>query len=213
MTMLHFDCQHEYASGFKLNFSFETHAAITAIVGPSGSGKTTVLRLISGLLKPKTGVIKLDERVLFDSDSNVSLKPEQRHVGALFQEQALFPHMTVRSNLEFGKRRRPAGSIAMEDVTEVLELGDLLSRFPSEISGGQQQRVALGRAVLSNPRILLLDEPLNAVEPELRDRILEYLKKALDAFQIPALLVSHNETVVSQLSGRTIRITAGALVE
>ena len=201
--MLRFDCSHQYGSGFQLDFKFESDARVTAVCGPSGSGKTTVLALIAGLLKPKRGRIELDDLVLTDIAGGVFQKPENRNVGLLFQDHCLFPHLDVRSNLAYGRKRQSNQSqneFNEANVIETLELEEILDRYPSAISGGQLQRVALGRAILACPKLLLLDEPLTAVEPELRDRITDFIENAINRFKIPTILVSHNEALVDRLA-------------
>jgi molybdate transport system ATP-binding protein len=208
---LTFECQHRYASGFSLDVKFQTHAPITALIGPSGSGKTTVLKLIAGLSKPSTGYIGIGEHVLTDTKHRVFTPPELRHVGLLFQDHCLFPHLTVRANLEYGLRRRTSGSPTLDHVVEILELADFVDRMPRTLSGGQMQRVALGRAILCAPRLLLLDEPLTAVEAELRDRIVGYIQTIVREYQIPVLLVSHNRALVDDVATEVIGIRDGQL--
>ena len=175
---LSFSCQHRFASGFELDATFETDSPVTALFGPSGSGKTTVLSMIAGILRPLAGTIRLGERTLLDTSSGVCLPPERRQFGVVFQDQLLFPHLSVADNLRYGQRRSKslAQSIAYGCVVEVLELGDLVNRFPRNLSGGERQRVALGRALLGSPQLLLMDEPLSAVDVALKDRILTYLE-------------------------------------
>ena len=191
---LKFRCQHEYPSGFKLDAEFEATDHVTALFGPSGSGKTTVMGLIAGLIKPQQGHIGIGDLVVVDSQAGVFLRPEQRRVGLLFQEHCLFPHLRVKANIAYGMRRRKTGGeVPIERVIETLELGEVLDRYPRSLSGGQQQRVALARAIVCAPKILLLDEPLTAVEAALRDRIAQFIERVVHEFEIPTLLVSHNE--------------------
>lgn len=208
-----FDCQHRYESGFELNVRFEADNHVTAVCGPSGSGKTTLLSLIAGLLTPDRGYIRLGEQVVTDTKTGVSLRPEQRRVGLLFQEHCLFPHLRVQANIAYGTRRRPDKGIPLDRVIKTLELENLLDRYPRAISGGQQQRVALARAIASAPRILLLDEPLTAVEAPLRDRIATFIERVVDEFNIPTLLVSHNRSLIDRLASRVIPIDNGRLDE
>jgi molybdate transport system ATP-binding protein len=204
MTHLTFRCRHQYASGFALDAAFEAGDGVTALLGPSGSGKTTILLLIAGLLSPSRGHIQLGEHLLLDTEQGFCLPPEQRSVGVVFQEHRLFPHLNVERNLRYGQKRRPARETDFTEVIEILELGDLLPRYPATLSGGQRQRVALGRALLRGPELLLLDEPLVALQRELQDRILAYLERALAAFRIPTLLVTHDAAIARRLAQQLV---------
>src|SRR6185503_7433666 len=159
-----FDCRHRYPAGFELEARFEAGAGVTALFGPSGSGKSTVLSIIAGMRRPDAGTVRLGDRVLFDAARGICLPPEKRGIGFVFQDLLLFPHLTVEANLRFGARRRPTRAIPFERVVEVLELGALLRRHPHTLSGGERQRTALGRAILRGPELLLLDEPLTALD-------------------------------------------------
>lgn len=201
-----FDCRFRYASGVQVNESFQTAAPITALVGPSGSGKTTVLSLIAGILRPQAGVIRLGEQVLVDTSANTFVRADRRRIGMLFQDGCLFPHLSIRSNIRYGWRRSKS-PLPRERVIETLELEPLLSRFPNSLSGGQKQRVALARAIVAGPKLLLLDEPLTAVEPELRERIAGYVQQLVDEFAMPVLLVSHNAKLVEHFDCPVIEMT------
>src|SRR5262249_13542340 len=150
---------------------------VLGLFGPSGSGKSTVFALIAGILRPQEGVIRLADRVLVDTAAGVCLPPERRHIGVVFQGHLLFPHLTVRSNLQYGRRVRHDRPMDLERVAEVLEIGALLDRRPGTLSGGQQQRVALGRALLRGPELLLMDEPLTGLDEGLKERVLTYLER------------------------------------
>jgi molybdate transport system ATP-binding protein len=206
MSVLSFSCRFRYESGFALNFQFEANSGVTAIVGPSGSGKTTVLNLIAGLLRPQTGKISLQDDVLFDSAAGMDLPPEQRGIGYVIQDFQLFPHLTVRENLLYGWQRSKKVGVDLTAIVKILELADLLQRAPNSLSGGQKQRVAIGRAILRCPKLLLLDEPLNAVDANLRASISEYLKSVIGELQIPTILVSHDRESMAQLTETTISI-------
>lgn len=164
------------------------------IFGPSGSGKSTLVSLITGLARPDAGRIMLGDQVLFDSTSRVDLTPEQRRIALVFQHHALFPHLNVRQNLLYGYRRCPASErrIELAEVAAVLGLTALLDNDPSTLSGGERQRVALGRAVLSSPRLLIMDEPLSALDDDLRYRIIPYLREVNIRFAIPFVFISHS---------------------
>jgi len=206
MSVLRFDCRFRYPGGFALTFAFVAERGVTAIVGPSGSGKTTVLNLIAGLLTPAEGVIELGDKRLFDAQASIALPPEEREIGYIFQDYQLFPHLSVERNLRFGQRRANHPPARFEHVVEVLELGSLLNRTPASLSGGEKQRVALGRALLRGPRLLLLDEPLNAVDVRLRQTIGEFLSRAIAEFKIPAVLVSHDQESIAALADEIVPI-------
>lgn len=209
------DCRHRYSSGFELEARATIEARVTALFGPSGSGKTTLLSLIAGLLRPTIGRIALDDTVLDDTAQRVHLAPAQRRVALVAQEPLLFPHLTVAGNLQYGARRRAAAEgakIELAAVVEVLELGDLLARRPHELSGGQAQRVALGRALLSRPRLLLLDEPVSALDEPLRDRVLAYLERVVATWQLPIIMASHAEAEVRRLANAIIVLDRGRVV-
>jgi molybdate transport system ATP-binding protein len=211
--MLHFRCDHQYGSGFRLHVEFEADGGVTALVGPSGSGKTTVLGLIAGLLRPRSGQITLDGRVLVDTAAGVNLPPEQRRVGLVFQEHCLFPHLSVRGNLEYGWKRRPHKRLELDRAIGTLEIGDLLERYPHTLSGGQKQRVALARAILRGPELLLMDEPVAALDNPLKARVLEYLGRVIAEYRLPTLFVSHDPGDVRRLAGTTITLDGGRRVD
>jgi molybdate transport system ATP-binding protein len=204
-------CVHRYRGGFRIDAALETSAPVTALFGPSGSGKTSILYMIAGLLRPQSGTIALDETIWLDTRRSIDVKPERRHVGFVFQDHLLFPHLSVEQNLLFGRcrqrDRRP--SIEPKRVIEVLELGDLVARYPRNLSGGEKQRVALGRALLSGPELLLLDEPLAALDEGLRDRVLTYLERVMAEWHLPTLYVSHNAAEVRRLAEHVIVLDAG----
>lgn len=212
MNQLNCRCQLQYASGFKLAVDFTTQATVTAIFGRSGSGKTSLLECIAGLRPPQSGSIRLNEHVLYDDAAKINLPIESRRIGLVFQEHLLFPHLNVASNLRYGERRRDRRAIAFDSVVSVLELSDLLNRRPSELSGGQRQRVALGRAILSGPELLLMDEPLTALDESLKGRILDYLQRAIAQWQIPVLLVTHSQSEVRQLADWVVALDHGRIV-
>lgn len=196
------------------DFVLELHErldhGITALFGPSGSGKTTTLDALAGLRQPRSGTISVGDRVLFDAARGVSLPPHHRHIGYVPQDPALFPHMNVRRNVLYG--RRPGQKLALDTVVRMLEVGDLLERRVRDLSGGERQRVALARALMSAPDVLLLDEPLAAVDVERRRRILPYLLKVRDQLGVPVIYVSHDRAEVDQLADRVLILDAGRVV-
>jgi molybdate transport system ATP-binding protein len=197
--VLSFDCQFRYKSGFSLDFAFNVAEQVAILIGPSGSGKTTVLNLIAGLLTADEGEIVLGNKILFSSRQSIDMPVHQRQVGYFFQDYQLFPHLSVEQNLLYGYRRAIKRTVEVRRVVDVLELAQLIQRYPASLSGGQQQRVAIGRALLSSPEVLLLDEPLNALDTRLRESIADYLKKIIEEFSIPTLIVSHEHSHLSAL--------------
>lgn len=207
MSVLKFDCLFAYSTGFVLEHAFEMEDGVTALVGPSGIGKTTTLQLIAGILTPARGRITLRDRVLFDSSRRVNASIEERHIGFVFQDYMLFPHLNVEENLKYGFHRRQAASrVNLDHLIEVFELGDLLKRYPVSLSGGQKQRVAVGRAFASNPEILLLDEPVSALDESLKANLLDYLAKGLKEYSIPTLLVTHDQSVVERMQAKVVQL-------
>jgi molybdate transport system ATP-binding protein len=193
--------------GFFLDIDERLPPGITALFGPSGSGKTTVLDAIAGLRTPAAGSIAVGTRVLFDAAGRVNLAPHARHIGYVPQDVALFPHMNVRRNVLYG--RRPGQKLALDMVAGMLEVGSLLDRRVADLSGGERQRVALARALMSAPELLLLDEPLAAVDVERRRRILPYLLRVRDELKIPVIYVSHDRQEIDQLSNRVLVFADG----
>jgi molybdate transport system ATP-binding protein len=197
-----------------LDIEFDAGSGLTALVGPSGAGKTSILNVIAGLTVPKRGWVQLDDAVLVDTERGVFRPPHERHIGYVFQEPRLFPHLTVLRNLRygawFGGARAPKASF--DDVVSLLELEPLLHRRPSRLSGGEQQRVALGRALLSRPRLLLLDEPLVAIDAARKQEILPYLDRLRHELALPTIYVTHAWSDVESRAERTIEIHEGRLV-
>lgn len=214
MSFLSFRCQHRYSTGFDLEVAFDADHPFTALFGPSGSGKTSILNMIAGFLRPQQGTIRLGDRTLLDTAQRVSLAPEERHVGVVFQDSLLFPHLTVEANLRYGRRRRgKRGRVSdFARVVTVLELGPLLQRSPRNLSGGERQRVALGRALLSSPELLLMDEPLASLDAPLRDRVLSYLERAVTEWNTPTLFVTHAQAEVRRAAQWVVLVERGRLV-
>lgn len=206
-----FQCEFARPTGFRLDAELACGEGITVLFGPSGSGKTTILNLIAGLIRPKSGRIQLHDRCLTDIRAGICLPPERRNVGLVYQDGCLFPHLTVKQNLEYGYRRQPQRRIDLHRLVETLEIGDLLARSPLTLSGGEKQRVALGRALLKSPDLLLLDEPLAALDEPLQARVIEYLKRIVHDFGVPALMVTHNVSHVHELAKSVIVIQQGRI--
>jgi molybdate transport system ATP-binding protein len=201
---------------FALDIDVSFDARVTAIFGPSGSGKTTLLDAIAGLRAVADGEIEIGGKTLFSAARRINLPPQQRGIGYVPQEGALFPHLSVRKNILFGAERGEdtgrSTDISMEHVLEVLKIGHLLPRPVTQLSGGEAQRVALARAILSRPRLLLLDEPLAALDIGLKERILPYLGRVRDEFGIPMIYVTHNVTEVLTLADWVLLIRDGRLI-
>ncbi len=184
---------------------------MTALFGPSGAGKTTLLEAIAGLRRSGEGEIRVEEEIVFSSDRGIFLPPEKRRFGLVPQDALLFPHLDVRANLLYGFR--DGGALSLSSVAEALEIGPLLDRSPSRLSGGERQRVALGRALLSQPRLLLLDEPVASLDPGLKDRVLPYLTRVQELHRIPALVVSHDVADVVTVADEVVVLDRGAVVD
>jgi molybdate transport system ATP-binding protein len=196
--------------GFTLQIAEKLASRITALFGPSGAGKTTVLDAVAGLRRPSEGSIAVGSRMLFASDLGVNLPPHQRHVGYVPQDVALFPHMNVRRNVLYG--RRDGQKLAVAAVMSMLEIEGLLDRSVAQLSGGERQRVALARALMSSPELLLLDEPLAAVDVERRRRILPYLERVRDQLAVPIVYVTHDVAEVQLLADHVIVLDQGRVV-
>ena len=202
---------------FSLELSFESDSLVTALCGPSGSGKTTVVELLAGLLRPDSGRICLGGEKPFrlvDTADRIWVPLERRRVGVVFQQYFLFPHLTVDRNLRYARSERRPGedaphAIEFDAVVDVLELKPLLNRYPAQLSGGEAQRVALGRALLSQPKLLLLDEPVAALDEALKLRVLGYIERVIQHWQIPTLLISHSLAEVRRLAERVVLLDRG----
>jgi molybdate transport system ATP-binding protein len=198
---------------FELRARAEFGTGVTGILGPSGCGKSTLLALIAGLLRPERGYIRLASEALVDTQQALFVPAWRRHMGLVFQDGLLFPHLSVRSNLRYGYRGLPAGErrLGFETVTDLLEIRPLLERRPAQLSGGERQRVALGRALLYSPRLLLLDEPLASLDQRLKEQILPFLKRLKEEIGIPMIFVTHSQDEVDYLADRILPMTPGRL--
>ena len=211
--MLSVDVEKEFGA-FKLAARFEAAGGITAVFGPSGGGKTTLVNLIAGLLKPDRGSIALDDTVLFDAAAGINVPPHRRHIGYVFQEGRLFPHLSVRQNIDYGRRMSGHLRVAEEfaRIVDLLDIGHLLDRRPRLLSGGERQRVAIGRALLMRPRLLLLDEPLASLDGGHKREILPYLIRLRDRANVPMVYVSHTAAEVRRIATHVVLLDGGRVV-
>lgn len=200
---------------FSLDVAFSSASKRIALFGPSGAGKSLTLRAVAGLLRPDAGRIEVNGRVLFDSEARVSVAPQARRVAYLFQDYALFPHLTVAQNIAFGSRRgwlnppRRAVSADARRWVDAFELGAIVGSYPSEISGGQKQRVALARALMLKPDILLLDEPFSALDSQLRGKMRQELNTLQRQLDVPMLLITHDPADVDALADEVFEVRDG----
>ena len=200
------------AFALQVSFVIASHG-ITVLWGASGSGKTTLLQCLAGLLRPDAGRIACREAVWFDAERGVCLAPERRRLGYVFQDVRLFPHLSVRSNMLFGRRFRGPSGVSFEDVVALLGLGRLLHRTPSDLSGGEKQRVAVGRALLACPELLLMDEPLTGLDRGKREEIMAYVKAIPERFGVPVLYVTHSDAERRFLADRVLNLEDGKLTD
>lgn len=195
---------------FAIEAQFAANGGVTALFGHSGAGKTTLLKMIAGTLRPDSGHIAVGDFVLFDSRTGIDLPPEKRRIGYVFQDARLFPHMNVRRNLTYarwaGKRRSQRG---FDEVVALLGIDHLLDRRPATLSGGERQRVAIGRALLSDPALLLLDEPLSSLDHARRQEILPFIEKLRDESHVPVVYVSHEIDEVARLADEIVLLADG----
>ena len=184
---------------------------VTALYGHSGSGKTTCLRCIAGLEKAGQGLVQINDEVWQDSRRKIFVPPHKRSLGYVFQEASLFPHLSVQANLEFGLRRIPRAQrkVDMAHATDLLGIGHLLERHPHNLSGGERQRIGIARALLTSPRLLLMDEPLAALDAKRKSEILPYLERLHDELDIPVLYVSHSQDEVARLADHIVLLSEG----
>jgi molybdate transport system ATP-binding protein len=196
---------------FKLEAAFESEGRVTGLFGSSGAGKTSLINMIAGLLRPDRGSIAIDGEVLDDTANRVHIPAHRRRIGYVFQDFRLFPHLDVGENLDYGRRMNGLAedSVRRKRVTDLLDIGDLLDRRPGKLSGGERQRVALGRALLAQPRLLLLDEPLGSLDEERKEEILPYLVRLRDEAGIPMVYVSHDAAELRQLATQIVMLKRG----
>ena len=201
--------------GFRLEAQVACETSgVTALFGRSGAGKTSLVNMLAGLLRPDRGRIALRGEVLFDSADGIDRPPERRRLGYVFQEGRLFPHLSVRGNLNYGLRRAPAAEriIGLEQIVELLGIAQLLERRPRDLSGGEKQRVALGRALLANPSLLLMDEPLSALDQARKDEVLPFIERLRDELEVPIVYVSHAMEEIVRLADTLVLMSEGKVV-
>jgi len=213
LSMLVFQAE-KHLGEFVVNVSFNSDSGATALFGPSGAGKTSIINMIAGLLRPDRGRIMLDGETLFDDAARIAVPAWRRRIGCVFQEGRLFPHFTVRHNLDYGRWMggHPADPAIFNRVVELLNIGHLLERRPGKLSGGERQRVAVGRALLMRPRLLLLDEPLASLDTALKRDILPYLERLRDEARVPIIYVSHNAAEIKRIASHIVWIEDGKVI-
>src|ERR1700689_3938412 len=203
------------SAGFSLGLEFEATAGVTVLFGPSGSGKTLVLDAIAGFTRPDEGRILLDDALLFDGATGVHLPPQARNCGYVFQNYALFPHMSLRENLEFAAERRPRleRHRRVKEMLERFHLAEAAGRRPHELSGGQRQRCSIARALIGAPKLLLLDEPAQGLDAPLRAEFYDMLRQVRSDFKTPVLLVSHDLDECFELGEEMLILRDGRIVQ
>lgn len=204
--------RHDFPSA-RMDMAFEVPSpGVTVLFGPSGAGKSTIILAAAGLLRPDECRIEVDGQVLADTETDLWLAPEKRRAGLVFQDARLFPHMSVATNLRFGMRRAREGSVRFDDVVELLGIAALLDRRPHTLSGGERQRVAIGRALLAQSRLLLMDEPLASLDAARKAEILPYLTRLKTALRLPVLYVTHDLDEVARLADSLVLVEAGQVI-
>ena len=200
--------------GFESRLVFTLEGEKCGVFGPSGSGKSTLVKMLAGLLTPDEGIIRLNQRTLFDSGRKIDIPPEKRRIGVVFQHAHLFPHMNVRKNLYYGMKRRAPGerSIDPGQLIAILQLEPLLDRSVNSLSGGEKQRVALGRTILACPNLILMDEPLTGLDGLLKFQIIPHLQRVFSEFSIPMLFISHNLQEMRTMT-QEVLVMRGGIVE
>jgi len=200
MTLL-VDIRHRLGE-FALDAAFESAGRLTALFGPSGSGKTSLINIVGGLIRPREGRVVTDGRILVDTAAGVHVPAHRRRVGYVFQDARLFPHLSVRSNLNYGRRFAPRADRRADfgAVVEMLDIGHLLARGPGSLSGGEKQRVAIGRALLADPHLILMDEPLASLDEARKAEIMPYIERLRDEAKVPIVYVSHSVAEVARLA-------------
>ena len=198
---------------FALDVALQLDQRVTAIFGPSGSGKSTLLSIIAGISKPDQGRVVINGETVFDHEKKINKPIHQRRIGLVFQDARLFPHLNVEHNLRYPLKFTPTHEqqFHLNDIVNLLEIGHLLKRTTHQLSGGEKQRVALGRALLSSPRLLMLDEPMASLDESLKSQILPFLKKVADEIKIPMIYISHSREEIMQITNNVVYINAGKI--
>ena len=209
--MLNINVSKKLAS-FVFEFKHEINCqGVTAVLGVSGSGKSTLINLINGLIKPDNGYINLKQDSLVDTEKHIFVTPEKRQIGTVFQDALLFPHYKVIKNLTYGAKSLDTEKF--DDIVNVLNIGSLLDRYPAMLSGGEKQRVAIGRALLTNPKLLLMDEPLSALDMPRKKELLSYINKLVSDLNIPIIYVTHNINEVKRIAQHVAVLEQGKLID
>jgi len=204
---------HSTLGDFTLDVEAKLDGPLSVLVGPSGSGKSTLLNVIAGLTWPRSGRVTFGDEVWFDSGRNLFVKPHLRRIGYVFQEGRLLPHLSVRSNLKFSRwfRRGNGPGPQLDDIVELLDIGHLLDRSPRNLSGGERQRCALARALLAAPSLLLMDEPLAALDEARREDVLPYIESVRDRYRIPIVYVTHSSDEAERLGDEIVSMRQGRI--
>jgi molybdate transport system ATP-binding protein len=211
MIDIHIEKQYK---NFKVNMTYACQdIGITALLGRSGAGKTSVINMISGLSNPDNGHIILDNRCVYDSSQHINIAPEKRRFGYVFQDGRLFPHLSVMSNLTYGMKLIPEKEryIGIDQVVDLLDLSHMISRRPAKLSGGEKQRVAIGRALLTSPYLLLMDEPLASLDGARKNEVLPFIRKLSTQLSIPVLYVSHSIEEILSIAEKILVLIQGRL--
>src|SRR5579872_1305439 len=213
LTMLRVDVSKRLGE-FTIDAAFASEGRVTGLFGASGAGKTSLVNMIAGLLRPDRGSIAVDGETLDDTAKGAHVPAWRRRIGYVFQDARLFPHLDVRGNLDYGRKmnRLAEDGALRRRVIELLDIGDLLDRRPGKLSGGERQRVALGRALLSRPRLLLLDEPLGSLDEERKEEILPYLVRLRDEAGVPMVYVSHDPFEMRKLASHVVMLQRGRVI-
>lgn len=198
----------------RLEAAFQSDSPVIGLFGPSGAGKSSIINMIAGLLRPDRGTIVVGDEAMDDTSRKLHVPPYRRRIGYVFQDARLFPHRNVAQNLDYGRRmnKLPPDAAHLKRILDLLDIGHLQTRRPGQLSGGERQRVALGRALLSKPRLLLLDEPLGSLDQDRKAEILPYLERLRDEENIPMVYVSHDPDEMRRLAGHVVMLKHGRIV-